>query len=120
MEKYIHDVKTIVESMGKKIVNIEWYDNIYTWLNWYKGKVDNFHNYKIYNGQEYVEKTRYWVHKMALEAFSWEDDGFPGDEDNGTTAAWYVFVCLGLYPLCPGKNELLEVPGLAKEWKINA
>lgn len=79
----------------------------------------SFHIPYMYAALGDVEKTRYWVHKMALEAFSWEDDGFPGDEDNGTTAAWYVFVCLGLYPLCPGKKELLEVPGLAKEWKIN-
>lgn len=71
MEKYIHDVKTIVESMGKKIVNIEWYDNIYTWLNWYKGKVDNFHNYKIYNGQEYVEKTRYSMQMPKLISEDW-------------------------------------------------
>lgn len=38
-----------------------------------------------------------------LQAFS--EDHFPGDEDNGTTAAWYVFAALGFYPLCPGKND---------------
>lgn len=37
-----------------------------------------------------------------LQAFT--EDHFPGDEDNGTTAAWYVFATLGFYPLCPGKN----------------
>lgn len=38
-----------------------------------------------------------------LQAFS--ENHFPGDEDNGTTAAWYVFAALGFYPLCPGKND---------------
>lgn len=77
----------------------------------------SFHLPYIYAHFGEVEKARYWVHKMALESFSYEDDGFPGDEDNGTTAAWYVFACLGLYPLCPGK-ELVKIPAIAKEWKI--
>lgn len=43
--------------------------------------------------------------KRLLTAFTSLDDGFPGDEDNGTMAAWYVFSALGFYPLCPGKAE---------------
>ena len=26
--------------------------------------------------------------------------------------------CLGMYPLCPGKKELIKIPGLAKAWKL--
>ncbi|MBQ7932269.1 MAG: glycoside hydrolase family 92 protein, partial [Clostridia bacterium] len=78
----------------------------------------SFHIPFIYAYLGETEKTRYWVHKMALESFSWRDDGFPGDEDNGTTAAWYVFACLGMYPLCPGKAELVKFPGIAKKWEI--
>jgi len=80
----------------------------------------SFHIPFIYAYLGETEKTRYWVHKMALEAFSWQDDGFPGDEDNGTTSAWYVFACLGMYPLCPGKAELVKFPGIAKKWEIRA
>ncbi|CAN5668936.1 GH92 family glycosyl hydrolase [soil metagenome] len=29
-------------------------------------------------------------------------DVFPGDEDNGEMAAWYILNALGLYPRCPG------------------
>ena len=71
MEKYIHDVKTIVESMGKKIVDVEWYDNIYYWLDWYKGKVDDFHNYKVYNGHDYVPRTRYCMQMPKLISEDW-------------------------------------------------
>ncbi len=78
----------------------------------------SFHIPYIYAYLGETEKSRYWVHKMALEAFSYEDDGFPGDEDNGTTAAWYVFACLGMYPLCPGKTEMVKIPPIAKEWSI--
>ncbi len=78
----------------------------------------SFHIPYIYAYIGETEKARYWVHKMALEAFSYENDGFPGDEDNGTTAAWYVFACLGMYPLCPGKREFVKIPPIAKSFKI--
>ena len=78
----------------------------------------SFHLPYIYCHFGQPEKATYWAHKMALESFSWEDDGFPGDEDNGTTAAWYVFACIGKYPLCHGK-DLVDIKPIAKEWRLN-
>lgn len=68
----------------------------------------SFHIPYIYSALGDVEKTAYWVEKLCKEAFSFEDDGFPGDEDNGTTAIWYIFSVLGLYPFCPGKPEYVK------------
>ena len=67
------------------------------------------------NGQE---KTDYWVEKLAKEAFKCQNEGFPGDEDNGTTAAWYVFATIGMYRLCPGKTEWIPCKRLVKSVKI--
>ncbi len=78
----------------------------------------SFHIPFIYAYFGETEKSRYWAHKMALEVFSYEADGFPGDEDNGTMAAWYVFVCLGMYPMCPGTKDMVTFPGLAKKYTI--
>ncbi|MGG1555598.1 GH92 family glycosyl hydrolase [Paenibacillus ferrarius] len=49
--------------------------------------------------------TQYWVRKAAEELFSSAPDGLPGDEDNGSLCAWYIFACMGMYPLCPGVPE---------------
>ncbi len=68
----------------------------------------SFHIPYIYSALGNVEKTAYWVKKICNELFSFEDDGFPGDEDNGTTAIWYIFGILGLYPFCPGKTEYVK------------
>lgn len=68
----------------------------------------SFHIPYIYSALGDVEKTEYWVEKICNELFSYEDDGFPGDEDNGTTAIWYIFSVLGLYPFCPGKPEYVK------------
>jgi len=63
-------------------------------------------------------RTIYWVRKLADEAFSCSPEGFPGDEDNGSMAAWYIFACLGFYPLCPGKAEYVTARPLFEEIRI--
>ena len=63
-------------------------------------------------------KTDYWVERLARETFSPTADGYPGDEDNGTTSAWYVFAALGMYRLCPGTTEWVRSKRLVKSVKI--
>lgn len=58
--------------------------------------------------------TAYWVRKAVNELFSASPDGFPGDEDTGSMGAWYVFSCLGFYPVCPGTDEyVVASPSIA-------
>ncbi len=54
-------------------------------------------------------KTEYWVARILQQAFSAGDDGYPGDDDTGTLAAWVIFSLLGLYPFCPGTCEYLKL-----------
>ena len=63
-------------------------------------------------------KADYWLEKICREGFSYENDGFPGDEDNGSMALWYVFAQLGIYPICPGKAEYTVTTPLVDEIKI--
>ena len=63
------------------------------------------------------KRTAYWAGRIRDEAFS--PDVFPGDEDNGSMAAWYVFACLGLYPLCPGSGEYVLSEGIPGKIKIH-
>ena len=68
----------------------------------------SFHLPYLYAALGEVEKTAYWVERICKEAFSDAADGFPGDEDNGSMALWYVFGVLGFYPFCPGKPEFVK------------
>ena len=74
----------------------------------------SFHIPYLYAYLGQPEKAHYWVKRICDELFSDAVDGFPGDEDNGTMAAWYIFSCLGMYPICPGKNEYVRIPKLVK------
>ena len=78
----------------------------------------SFHFPWIYAYFGEPEKCEYWLRKACEEYFSADDDGFPGDEDNGTMAAWYIFACLGIYPLCPGKPMVKVDQTLVRNIKI--
>jgi len=49
------------------------------------------------------DRTQYWVRRTLNELYS--RHVFPGDEDTGSMAAWYLFGAMGFYPVCPGKAE---------------
>ena len=46
------------------------------------------------------DRTQYWVRRTLDELYS--PLRFPGDEDNGSMAAWYVLSALGFYPVAVG------------------
>lgn len=69
-----------------------------------------------YLGEE--EKSNYWLERICEEGFSAADDGFPGDEDNGSMALWYIFTMLGIYPICPGKPEYTKTKTFVDKVKI--
>ncbi len=68
----------------------------------------SFHIPWMYAELDAPEKTEYWLDKLC-KSFSYAPDGFPGDEDNGTMSAWYVFAKLGFYPTCPGRDRYIAV-----------
>ncbi len=49
------------------------------------------------------EETQRWVRRTLGTLYTPET--FPGDEDTGSMAAWYILSSLGFYPTCPGKAE---------------
>jgi predicted alpha-1,2-mannosidase len=50
-------------------------------------------------------KTQYHVRDVLKRLYAATPDGYPGDEDNGQTSAWYVFSALGFYPVTPAVGE---------------
>ena len=63
------------------------------------------HAIYLYNYAGTPWKAQYWVREVMDRMYSATPDGYPGDEDNGQTSAWYVFSALGCYPVCPGSGE---------------
>ena len=78
----------------------------------------SFHIPFIYAALGETEKTEYWIKRLTEEAFFPTDDGFPGDEDTGTTSAWYILSVLGMYRLCPGKREWITFKPFVRSARI--
>jgi putative alpha-1,2-mannosidase len=47
-------------------------------------------------------RTQAVVRRIQRELFDAGPSGLPGNDDGGTTSAWYVFSALGLFPTVPG------------------
>src|SRR3546814_8726457 len=48
----------------------------------------------LYNWAGAPWKTQHHVRDIMAKLYSSAPDGYPGDEDNGQTSAWYVFSAL--------------------------
>lgn len=70
-----------------------------------------FHVLYLYAAVGEPWKTEKWTRKICNEMYNASPQGFCGDEDTGTMAAWYLLSSLGIYPLCPGDpNYVLTGP----------
>jgi predicted alpha-1,2-mannosidase len=65
----------------------------------------SFHLLYLYAAAGQPWKTQYWTRRVCAEMFDSTPRGFPGDEDNGSMASWYLLSSIGLYSLCPGTPE---------------
>ena len=63
----------------------------------------SFHIPYLFRYSNYPDYTALLIKTLRQKAFhsSWE--AYPGDEDNGSLSAWYIWSALGFYPTCPGK-----------------
>lgn len=48
-----------LKDLGYTTIDGSWYDRVEMWDEWYKGHVDDFHSYTIWNGSVQVECERY-------------------------------------------------------------
>ena len=58
--------------------------------------------------EKLLEKLKY-----THQYFTSKGDGYPGDEDNGSMAAWFVLTTIGMYPFCP-VDGMINIPKVDK------
>lgn len=71
----------------------------------------SFHIPYLFNYVGEPASTQVVVKQIMTRLFNSGFDGYPGDEDNGSMAGWYVFSSMGFYPVTPGSGEyVLGIP----------
>ena len=57
-----------------------------------------------------ANQAQKWL-RQSNDMLSNSDEMYPGDEDNGSMGAWFIFNMLGLYPLSPASGDyVIGVP----------
>jgi predicted alpha-1,2-mannosidase len=75
----------------------------------------SFHIPFLYAAMGRPWKTEYWTRQACGELFNAGPQGYPGDEDNGSMACWYILIAMGFYPLTPGHpTYVLTSPAFRK------
>ncbi len=59
----------------------------------------------LYNKLGKPQECQKWVRYVADHFYGNKPDSLSGNDDCGQMSAWYIFNCMGFYPLCPGGNE---------------
>ncbi len=76
------------------------------------------HMIYLYNYAGQPWKAQYWVREVLDRLYSPDPDGYPGDEDNGQTSAWYVFSSMGFYPVAPATDQYVLGSPLFEKIKL--
>ncbi|GGG07484.1 GH92 family glycosyl hydrolase [Paenibacillus aceti] len=71
----------------------------------------SFHIPYLFNYVGQPASSQVVIKQIVTHLFNSGFDGYPGDEDNGSMAGWYVFSSMGFYPVSPGSGEyVLGIP----------
>jgi predicted alpha-1,2-mannosidase len=69
------------------------------------GNEPSHHIIYMYSMLGYPQKTAKWLHIIADSMYKTGPDGLSGNDDCGQMSAWYVWTCLGMYPMNPASGE---------------
>lgn len=70
-----------------------------------------------YAGQPW--QTMKWANHSLREYFNTTPGGIPGNDDWGSISAWYLWSSLGIFPACPGTDELIIASPIFDKVTIN-
>ena len=59
----------------------------------------------LYNKLGKPRECQKWVRYVADHFYGNTPDALSGNDDCGQMSAWYLFNCMGFYPVCPGSDE---------------
>jgi predicted alpha-1,2-mannosidase len=119
-----HDVAGFIHLLGGKEKLVSWLDTLFTMTvpekyfqesedvtrvgvigNYVHGNEPSHHVPYLYCFAGQPWKTQERIHQIIDTMYRSKPNGLCGNDDCGQMSAWYVFSCLGFYPVCPGSPE---------------
>ncbi len=97
-----HDVSGLIEVMGGPAAFVERLDSFFDDGHYDPSNQPSFHIPFLYNDGGAPAKAQAKVREVLDTEYGDGVGGLPGNDDAGSTSAWYVLGALGLYPVAPG------------------
>lgn len=121
-----HNARALIDSMGGNAAAVTRLDDFFGKLNagpdapnaW-MGNEPIMHTPWLYDYAGAPAKTQQVTRKIMNELFTPEPDGLAGNDDLGQMSAWYVWAAMGMYPVTPGRAELVVNGPLFTDVVIN-
>jgi len=82
---------------------------------YWHGNEPSHHVIYLYScvGQPWKAAQR--LHQLITTQYGDQPDSLCGNDDCGQMSAWYLFACMGFYPVCPGSSDyVIGAPQLKK------
>jgi predicted alpha-1,2-mannosidase len=73
----------------------------------FMGNEPNSHVTWLYNYAGAPHRTQEITRKVMTELYDPNEDGLVGNDDLGQLSSWYVWAAMGMYPMIPGRAELV-------------
>lgn len=116
-----HDVPGLIKLMGGREKFCEKLDALFTFTEadkstgvhdiqgrigeYWHGNEPSHHILYLYAMAGQPWKTAQRVREVVKTQYGSKPDSLSGNDDCGQMSAWYIFSCLGFYPVCPGSND---------------
>lgn len=69
------------------------------------GNEPSHHIIYMYTALGHPEKAAKWLKVVADSMYKTGPDGLTGNDDCGQMSAWYIWTCLGMYPMNPASGQ---------------
>lgn len=126
-----HDVPGLIQLMGGREKFCEKLDALFTFTEadkstgvhdiqgrigeYWHGNEPSHHILYLYAMAGQPWKAAQRLREVVKTQYGPKPDSLSGNDDCGQMSAWYIFTCLGFYPVCPGSNEyVIGAPQLPK------
>ena len=98
------DVEGLIEFVGRDLFE-ERLDLMFSEKRYWHGNEPGNQIAYLYDYIGRPEKCQAAVRHIMQTEYRNTPGGLSGNDDAGALSAWYVFACLGFYPVCPGSTE---------------
>jgi len=117
------DVPGLIALMGGKDAFVAKLDSVFdakrsdvfeSWLStndlrgcigeYWHGNEPSHHMIYLYCYAGHPEKAARLLHQVVTTQYGNQPGSLCGNDDCGQMSAWYIFTCLGFYPVCPGSD----------------